>query len=1746
VGRSRKGTVCWATVLALYLSLTLFPSVASAGKTVETTWGTKSPGSLGRQFDTPGDIAVNEATGQIYVADSRNNRIQRLDADGDFEVAWGWDVVRPGASDEVAGNERQTVSVSAAGGTFKLRIFNQKTAAIPVGASAAQVRSAVEALPEFGPGDVTVEGPAGGPWQIEFAGNWANTDLKEMIAEGDGMTGDPVRLSVTTDTNGAGFERCTDPAECKSGTINGSGGSLNSPEALTIDRATGDVYVVDGHRISVFDADGNFLRLFGWDVVAPGASENVAGNEQQRIAVTGATGESFSLVLVHGIRGETGSIPFDASAAQVQAALEGLPSLVPGDVAVTGPGGGPWLVEFMGTLSDTNVSPLAGKGSDVSPTDPRVQVVTIMDGGRPEVCTVAATCRLATAGMGAGQLFGEDISLAIHPTTGDLFVGGALRVNQFQADGTFVRAFGWGVDTGAEQFEICTELTLCQAAVIPPDIGPAVDAFPGNGQFTYVNWYEAGKVFVDVPNALAVDASGSLYATTRLASPDREGGTLGEPQWGKPFIYRYDSTQSLAGSLLLPDPITDNEPVGRCTYCTPGPLPSYASAADAGLEIDSETGHLLYLSTAGDFSQKDVPSYGVLELDPSTHPATLVDAHLSSAGQLEFNGLGIDSARGKLYVSISHPEVGHRIIVLGENPPPPAVVQNHPATSVGARTATLNGEVTPNGPPGVATRYRFEYSPDDGQSWLRAPSSDGDAGDGTAPVVVSENLTGLEANLLYRARLVATKAFGLGTVVSSEITFKTAALPPEVTTLSVQARTANTALLPAVINANNLPTSYYFEYGTSVDYGSKVPVPDGSVTGGTPRKVLVPITGLTPGTQYHYRIVATNAEGTVVGDDAVFTSRALIQPPDGRGYEMVTPPFKIVRTASGFDSGLRNNPNTGVPSLDGESVLWQVPFFPLSDDVRWPANNDRRILRRTDLGWTNETQNTLAAEGVATFMRMEPLATSGDLETVPLRTALGPERPETGGLLPTDGPVPNRLYTFRKGTGTRGFTPWLTNPQEQVIGVGVAPGRYADIGYQDSALLDDDGTAMVRWGLYAGLADDPTTADDEDPSDDKLSSTQPLGGNMIYSQRATSALDMPAAPKVLVNECTGSGADATQIPVHVSGGLIEPRPCKAGTLTHKRGAVVGGGSQPRAGTNPRMQGGATTALSDDGNRIFFQSPDPYTSLSACAPGINSQTDCPPQLFVRQFTSDGTPTVRWISHSRALAGEGNGFTGTASPNQLIPAQSVGQMGAGTAFQGASRDGRYVYFQTNAPLVPTDPNGGASITAGQASESSWDLYRYELPQSLDADPDAGTLLRVSGGPSGAADPNTNPHSGAGGNGASLRFLSDDGMRAYFVTAAPIAGADNAPPAGGNTNPATATSAAVGTTRNLYMFDATKPLASQYRFIATVPFATSGMSSCASWGKEIGFAFSASAGRFSLLAVPGTNCFRGTPDGKHVVFFTDGRLSGDDTDTYGDVYLYDAEADELVRVSAPPVSAEPYPCHTFDIREPIPPDGGCNADLGVAPSSGLSGPAYGTGPTTRGFGGLRYYNVSRNPDGTASVFFESRSQLVSEDTNGDYYDTYEWREGELSLISPGNTQDDSWFSGNSVDGQDVFIWTSARIDPRELDDSDFDLYDARRGSRGFPLQEDPRPCDVLALECDQGVSAPVPPQAPPSLRSGPDGNLKADRPPRCRKGTARRKGRCVRVSKRCAKVQRKRCAPRRGKGARHRARARTGGRG
>jgi len=140
----------------------------------------------------------------------------------------------------------------------------------------------------------------------------------------------------------------------------------------------------------------------------------------------------------------TAPIPYNAGAAEVQAALEALPAIGAGNVAVSGSVGGPWTVEFKGPrLADTNVAQMSAEGSGLTPAA-SASASTLTEGtGAAETCSAQEvsegyTCSAGIPGAGDGEF--RSAELGDYVTVGPddtVYVGDRERIEEFEPDGTF-------------------------------------------------------------------------------------------------------------------------------------------------------------------------------------------------------------------------------------------------------------------------------------------------------------------------------------------------------------------------------------------------------------------------------------------------------------------------------------------------------------------------------------------------------------------------------------------------------------------------------------------------------------------------------------------------------------------------------------------------------------------------------------------------------------------------------------------------------------------------------------------------------------------------------------------------------------------------------------------------------------------------------------------------------------------------------------------------------------------------------------------------------------------------------------------------------------------------------------------------------------------------------------------------------------------------------------------------------------
>jgi hypothetical protein len=244
------------------------------------------------------------------------------------------------------------------------------------------------------------------------------------------------------------------------------------------------------------------------------------------------------------------------------------------------------------------------------------------------------------------------------------------------------------------------------------------------------------------------------------------------------------------------------------------------------------------------------------------------------------SGVGVDSASGTVYASNIADAV---IFTAGETPKEP--VTTTAPTGVTGSTATFKGALS-----GGETGYYFAYNAG-GSCTGGASSEPGTASGGTA---VSTTVGGLAPATQYTVCLVATNTFGSTT--SAGVGFQTESVVPMVEGESFSEVGSHSALVNAQVNMENVEGSYFYAYGTSAAFQAGDPSRTTEVdlpASGSPVAAPAQLTGLQPDSEYHFRIVTRNIDKEV-NEGALETFRTLAAGttglPDGRVYEMVTPP----------------------------------------------------------------------------------------------------------------------------------------------------------------------------------------------------------------------------------------------------------------------------------------------------------------------------------------------------------------------------------------------------------------------------------------------------------------------------------------------------------------------------------------------------------------------------------------------------------------------------------------------------------------------------------------------------------------------------------------------------------------------------------------------------------------------------------------------------------------------------------------
>jgi hypothetical protein len=679
-----------------------------------------------------------------------------------------------------------------------------------------------------------------------------------------------------------------------------------------------DVYLVDsGHsRILKFKPNGEFLFAFGGDTVAYGP-DNSSNNAVQVLKVL-ATGGTYKLRFEYpfarayngGFGGtETGSLSANATAAEIETALNGLSSVngagvSGGKISVVETGTREFELTFEGNLAG-DFLPAVQPSYFNPPAEPtltggeeKAEVVITNAGGAGEVCknSNGDTCKYGGLGTENGMFrngqhfegrffgsFPDRAPIIAVGSTGTVYVGDNKRVQEFNPEGQYIGQID--LPTPAEHWN-----------------------------FT---------------QAIAVDNSDNVYGISEVVSQKEE---LEHPNSYKREIagvQEFDSSGTLIRTL---------HPSGTPqTLATDG-----AGDVFVGTEVNGGQ------STA---------SYSIGEYNSAGTLIARIQSALIKSTQV--GGIAVGNTAEKLYVS----NATHVVVIdLPQAGPPTAGGEN--ATDIQPTTATLHAVVNPHS---FDTHFHFQYVDDThfqsggfGNPATQSTSSI-DLGLVDEDSQVQAGISGLTAETIYHFRIVAESSEG--TVTGPGAIFET--LPPvSVRNFTTQTVGPELVTLKVELNPNGQFSPYTIRFGENNQYTGTV---HGSSSGTLQvgNEFLskeVTFSGLNPNTTYHYQLTAENGTGKVETTDQTFTTelstaeeRALescpntilreenssLALPDCRAYEQVSPPTKKgYPVTGGFHSGL-------APSGERASFFSLGAFTGNTGQVSYVAH-------RTENGWVTE------------------------------------------------------------------------------------------------------------------------------------------------------------------------------------------------------------------------------------------------------------------------------------------------------------------------------------------------------------------------------------------------------------------------------------------------------------------------------------------------------------------------------------------------------------------------------------------------------------------------------------------------------------------------------------------------------------------------------------------------------------------------------------------------------------------------
>ena len=244
-------------IVCLWIVSSTIPAISQDAYHLELVWGSKGTGE--GQFIEPNGIAV-DPSGNVFVVDTLNHRIQKFDPQGNFIIQWGSEGVGDGQFKEPWG-----AAIDPSGNVYITDRLNQRIQKFDINGNF---------VTKWG-FQVTGDSPSYyHPYGVatDATGNVSAVVIAELIT----YVTPPLRPYVYRFDSEGNFVARWDG----SGTEDSR---LFQPTWNTID-SLGHVYVTDGGQIKKFDSDGNFIAK--WELPLCNSVGGIATDSSNNVYVT--------------------------------------------------------------------------------------------------------------------------------------------------------------------------------------------------------------------------------------------------------------------------------------------------------------------------------------------------------------------------------------------------------------------------------------------------------------------------------------------------------------------------------------------------------------------------------------------------------------------------------------------------------------------------------------------------------------------------------------------------------------------------------------------------------------------------------------------------------------------------------------------------------------------------------------------------------------------------------------------------------------------------------------------------------------------------------------------------------------------------------------------------------------------------------------------------------------------------------------------------------------------------------------------------------------------------------------------------------------------------------------------------------------------------------------------------------------------------------------------------------------------